>query len=294
LGIRLGSAVAAPQPALEVHRPKGRWTSLRRLVPAVALMVVSACNGGVSPEITDAEIVRQFLPWADAETQAEIERRYVQAVQDGVAQCMESHGFDYIPVPPEAVRYGPGSGISEEDFARRFGFGVSTDEAYFAAANEALRDTDPNHNYFFALTREEQVSFSDALTGCLDSASMSVGAPESFVAELDQLSAQVLQTPAAIEAFDAWALCMKLPTSFESVRSEEELTSLIRIEFDRVRDRPELLASLIEVEKEMAVRNLECGSTLRNQLAQAASDLERSFIETHRDEIDEQRAILKE
>ena len=55
----------------------------------------------------------------------------VEKVESGIAKCMRAQGFEYIAVDYETVRKGMSAdknipGVSEEEFIRKFGFGVST------------------------------------------------------------------------------------------------------------------------------------------------------------------------
>jgi hypothetical protein len=49
-------------------------------------------------------------------------------VEAAIAQCMKNEGFDYIPIDPFAQRAAlvGSSRLSDEDFLKQFGYGIST------------------------------------------------------------------------------------------------------------------------------------------------------------------------
>lgn len=255
-------------------------------------LILSSCGDATPADVSDEAIVGQFLSWGDPESQDLMQRRYSAAVEDATATCMALRGFEYTPVSPEAYTYGPGIGISREDFAGRFGFGVTTNDAYFAAAMEAADGSNPNDDYVFALEPQERKTYSEAFVSCMEAAGEDIAPPPSFVQELRRLEDSVRRTPEAIRAQDDWATCMVLDGGFAAVRSLEELTSLLQLEYEDARNTADVLASLQETEIAMAVRNLECERELNNRLALVAIDFEREFTDENQEEIADQRRVL--
>lgn len=263
------------------------------VVFAIAL-VASACGDGAPADVSDEVIVQQLLSWGDPESRDLLERRSHAVGEDAVVECMALAGFEYSPRPFEAVGFGPGLGISREDFAARFGFGIATGDAYFAAAMEdKARTEDPNAAYTRALSIPERKTYSKTYFSCMDDL---VFAPDSaaqgFIEDVRHLENAVRRTPEAIEAEVEWATCMVLEGEFGAVRSLEELTSVLQVEYGDSKGTPDVLASLQELEIGMAIRNLECERELNNALALIAGDFERTFIDANREAIADRRVLL--
>lgn len=289
----MGPAVEQPQRASGVgFRFCRRPIPVVSVVVLVAALVLSSCGGTATVDLSDEAIVRRFLPWGDPASQDSIQRRAHAVVQDALTDCMVLRGFEYTPVPPEASGYGPGTGISREDFADRFGFGITTDDAYFEAAKEAMGNRDDlNDAYRHSLTQQEGKAYGEAYVSCMEE---DIGPPPGYFQDIRRLEDSVRRTPEAAQAQDDWATCMVLEDGFASVRSLEELKGLLQVEYEESKNTPDALASLQESEIDMAVRNLECERELNNRLAVIASDLEQVFIDEHQEQIADQRTNLGE
>jgi len=116
------------------HRPPpAPW---RAAAVVIVTMVVAAAGAGcgrrapdqppvpttVSPELRESLLRARPL---DPAEQAADQREYYRSRNDAMVACMSAAGFDYrtfVPPPPTRVRLG----LSEEEFVRKYGMGVST------------------------------------------------------------------------------------------------------------------------------------------------------------------------
>src|SRR5690349_18656559 len=116
-------------------------------------------------------------------------RELTQAIEKSeqlIAQCMREHGFQYIAGNYDTVHAGMAAdktlpGVSEEEFVKRFGFGVST----FYTGKPAQLSTDyspakaglgeQNVEIFRNLSPTDQSAYNYALLGENLSATLAVG-----------------------------------------------------------------------------------------------------------------------
>lgn len=261
----------------------------------IAVAVLGACGDSARPGHSDDELLEVFLPWSDPEEQAHLEREFYARVQDLVADCMHDTGMQYVPVPLESMSYGPGTGITESEFARRFGFGVSTNDDTFAAfAASTASVGDPNQQYEKSLSTERRIVFSEERNRCLQQAHESAPQPSNqFKKAVDDLIARVAADPAVIEAEAEWATCVRgddemLP-AFSSL---DQLTSWLWGESERVKDQPLALAQLQDLERRVAVKHLECGPPLLAIMAEVGARYKSAVAADYGDLFERQRQFL--
>jgi hypothetical protein len=150
-------------------------------------------------------------------------------VEAAVRDCMRNEGFDYVPVDPVAQRaalFGS-SRLSEEDFIKQFGYGIST------VWGRASATADPNQRirsrlsgaearaYDRALWGENKgATFIDAvdrgdfskLGGCtLKATEAAIGTSRTLTqlqSRLDEMEERMLQDQRMVRAIEAWSRCM--------------------------------------------------------------------------------------
>jgi len=260
------------------------------------VMLVGACSGDATTTgDSDIELLGQWLPWGDPEQGDRLEREYFAREQDLIASCMQDAGLEYVPVALESISFGPGTGISRPDHARRFGFGISTnDEQFAAAAQNTASVSDPNWEYQESLSTERRIAYSEQKVACDEQVrQIAPQASEQFKRAVDDLVDLVRADPAVIEAETEWAGCVRAGNeSLPQFASLDELYRWIYQEFERVKERPDELVRLQDLERELAVRNLECEPPLLAVMAEAATQYESGFVADHSDVFEARRDYL--
>lgn len=84
--------------------------------------------------------------------------------ETAIGECMSSAGFQYSP-GSGGVQLQPSQSMPREEFAARFGFGVT-----MYALDLIPPVDDPNADYTSSLSPAEQIAFGDTLKSCLDAA----------------------------------------------------------------------------------------------------------------------------
>jgi hypothetical protein len=149
----------------------GKDTAMKETIYAGLLAVLLA------PAIADAQVQPQ--PGLGTEEFGMSPRELVQAIEkteELIARCMREQGFQYIAVDYNTVRDGMAAdkrlpGLSEEEFIKRHGFGVST--LYSGLPPQLSTDYSPariglgerNVQIYRALSPADQVAYNRALLG---------------------------------------------------------------------------------------------------------------------------------
>ena len=140
-----------------------RHRMTRLLVAAAcAAVAVSAasCGGGGGGSATAAK-----QPKGDIESQIGFDDAALRVrearIQNAIRDCMKAQGFDYVPIDPAAQFAAiTGSGrLSDEDFTRQFGYGIST----FWGRGGA--QADPNAQYRRSLSAADRAAYDRTLYG---------------------------------------------------------------------------------------------------------------------------------
>jgi hypothetical protein len=190
---------------------------------AIAAIPVAGCGSDNKSNEPPAEL-EDTLGFS-REGQMELQSR----VENEIATCMKSQGFDYVPVDPFAQQQAltGKARISDEEFTRQFGFGIST---LFGKGNQ---QSDPNERIRASLSSADRaaydralggdnpgITFSEAvdsgdfteLGGCTKDASEAAfgGAAvlSSLVEKLDGLDERIVQDQRMVKATEKWAACM--------------------------------------------------------------------------------------
>ena len=102
--------------------PRIRLVVGRSASVVVTLLLVAACSGGESssPDLPPVEEQLGFEQDGILQRQGKAENL--------IRDCMEAQGFEYMPVDPAAQRAAlvGSAGLSEEDFEKQFGYGITT------------------------------------------------------------------------------------------------------------------------------------------------------------------------
>lgn len=193
---------------------------------AITAVGLSACGDEGGGKSTDASISEQIGTDGDAKLE-----RLVRA-ENLIRDCMESRGFDYVPVDPAAQEEAllGSRGLSEEEYIAQYGDGITT----LYEERLHLAELGPNLAIRAALSATEQVAYDrtlygddptqtlavafdtgdfSLLGGCVKEAADTTfgGAQffESLVTKLDELDQRVASDPRMVVATERWRDCMK-------------------------------------------------------------------------------------
>ena len=149
-----------------------------------------------------------------------------------IRDCMQTQGFDYVPVDPVAQQAAlvGARGLTEDEFHDQFGYGITT--LFEQRLQQA--ESGPNQDYYATLSSAEQTAYDRALYGedktatfavaldtgdfsrlggCLKDATTKVfGGPAlvaDITAKLDDLDERILADQRVFDAVQKWSKCMR-------------------------------------------------------------------------------------
>jgi len=216
-------------PPASPERERRRGALLVEIVGTIGALVLGGCGGG-DPE-RKAPAAPAFVELEDRlgfDTGGILARQ--NRVEAIIADCMAENGFEYVPIDPFAQQTlaSRASRLSDEDFVRQFGYGISTlwDRGGRAPAgpNERLRaalGAADRRAYDRALGGDHPgVTFSEAvdsgdltqLGGCTRKAARTAFGDGQvigqIVAKFDAHDDRVTADPRMVRADERWAACM--------------------------------------------------------------------------------------
>ena len=123
---------------------------------------LAACGGDSNNGSNDTAAVDAPLGLDDAGLALKQTR-----VEELVKACMKRAGFEYVPVDPNATKAAitGSSGLTDDEFRRQFGYGISTVFEKVVEISESSQSVDPNATYRSRLDSAGQQAFDVALTG---------------------------------------------------------------------------------------------------------------------------------
>lgn len=176
---------------------------------------LTACSGESEKGAKEAAAVDAPLGLDDAGLALKQAR-----VEELVKACMKTAGFDYVPVDPNATKAAitGTSGLTDEEFRRQFGYGISTVFEKVVEISQSSQSVDPNVTYRSRLDPAGQQAFDIGLTGGKSDVSVSGAVEAAKAGELGGLGgcvevattevfggANVISALAKIEELDARA-----------------------------------------------------------------------------------------
>lgn len=261
-------------------------------VATVLMVAVVACTGGTEERQAE-DVVGLIVPWGDVDADDRLSEELHDAVEAVIDECMGEAGFEYVPVSEDSVAFGPGHGISRSDYARQFGFGISTnDETLAAGITHTNQIGDPNFDYVRTLSPVREMAWGEAYNTCQtrsrDVGHLSAGFRDAVAGMVDRVRAE----PSVIVAEEEWVACLEaeIPSGLPQFSSLDDLVAWFYAESEARVETPESLAELQELERAVAVRHLECHSPLVEAMREAAANHEPDVIGQYQEEID---AILE-
>lgn len=150
-------------------------------------------------------------------------------IEAGISECMKAQGFEYVPLDPIAQRAAVtgSSRLSDEDFLKQFGYGITTLYGKGTAQN------DPNERTRAALSGADRSAYERALWGenkgatfaqavetgdftrlggCTKTATEAVYGGTQLLAtlqgKLDELDQRIVQDQRMVRAIEQWVGCM--------------------------------------------------------------------------------------
>ena len=217
----------------------------------------------------------------------------IEAVEAGIATCMSDAGFEYVPVDYATVRQAmladkSAPGLSNEEYAANYGYGISTQPPGGAASPAVIGLGEENMKIFNSLSGSDQDAYNYTLFGenpdatfavsleaedfsetggCTRTAIEQVFSPEELsAAYYNPGDARIEQDPRVIAAIAAWSDCMR-ETGF-NYDSPEETEEDIQDRLDGILEgaAPEELSAAGQAEltqlqgeeRAIAVADLEC------------------------------------
>jgi hypothetical protein len=197
---------------------------LATLALLVTLLGTGAGCGGDEEkptEVVELEETLGFSPEGILERQSRVENQ--------IRDCMKEQGFDYTPIDPFAQQqalYGKAR-LSEEEFIRQFGYGIST------LLGRGSDQSNPNERIRSNLSPSDQRAYDralggdnpgatfaeavdsghfDQLGGCTAEASEAVfggsAVLDQLVNKLDELDGSILEDQRMVDAEAEWSKCM--------------------------------------------------------------------------------------
>lgn len=269
----------------------------RVVVPLLLIVAfIAGCAKDAASEADpDPRVLDQFLTWGDPDDAVRLEREYHDQVEQVIAECMESAGLQYVPVALEAVAFGTGMGISRSEYARAFGFGISTVDDEREAAIASTTDAgDPNLEYEASLSSDRAFAYANQRAACDEKAwSAAPHVTEAFIQAVYDLEDRVRADAVVVEAESEWAGCVRDgDDSIPSFGTLPDLLAWLQTEYERVREQPDQLARLQDLERRLAVRHLECEPALVATMREVAAQFESDVIEEYSTVIAEQSDFL--
>jgi hypothetical protein len=210
-----------------------RFARLLTIAALGAALCVSACGGSGEAEGSGTSGNQSKRPSGPVEDQLGFDTAGIMArqsrVEADIHECMKAQGFDYVPVDPFAQRAAVtgASRLSDEDFLKQFGYGIST------LWGRRTAQSDPNQQLRTSLgpadrraydrtlwgenpgaTFQAAVDSGDftKLGGCTRKATESVFGGAQVLTQLqgklDQLDERILADQRMVRALERWTSCM--------------------------------------------------------------------------------------
>jgi hypothetical protein len=203
---------------------EGRQRALFLVLALATAGLIAGCGGDENKNEPPAELEEQlgFSRLGIMERQTRVE--------GGIRDCMKAQGFEYVPVDPlEEQRELTGRVMSEEEFIKQFGDGVST--LFDRGLGRA--HTNPNDRIRASLSAADRAAYDRALAGenpsatfaeAVDSGDFSelggctkrtseaefggAAVVTALIGKLDELDERIVQDQRMVRAAEKWSACM--------------------------------------------------------------------------------------
>jgi hypothetical protein len=228
-------AIAGRTNAPQLER---RCAGRRRIVAACsAAVLVLAVGCGPDADEADGETLEDFFGFGTDQEELMAQAAAQQReVEESIAACMASEGFEYVPQDVGEMMMAadhPSQNLSEEEFRREYGYGISTleREAFLGPGggmddpNLAIQEQmdEPERQAYEQALYGDQMAFDAGadpddvevaeIGGCQGEAVEEVQGDQMQVAEelmpeLMALEEQINADPRMVEAMQGWRTCL--------------------------------------------------------------------------------------
>ncbi|MGH3516980.1 MAG: hypothetical protein ACRDQ7_06085 [Haloechinothrix sp.] len=192
-----------------------------RVVTVAGLALLSACSPTTTPSpqrppsAVSSPLADSLLetPETETGTRASEQEAYDMRRNEIIAECMREAGFEYVPYQSPASPQ-VALGLSDEEFVRAYGFGISTLIDY---APPVPATSDPNDGVRDALSESARRSYDSTMLECELLVTSAVGLPPdtgraylppAVAAMQDEALDLMFQDPRVREARDEALRCM--------------------------------------------------------------------------------------
>lgn len=168
-----------------------RWLALL-LAAGVSIGVSTGCGSsgdrpspGASASLDAKRQIEKAIRDSDPQRQAAATAEYSRKQTEHLAKCMADQGFEYKAPASDDKALKPNLGLSDEEYARQYGFGLSTliDVYGRAGLSSDLKSVKPPAEKAGASAAEK--AYAKALRGCTESARKQLG-PQPGIVALEQ------------------------------------------------------------------------------------------------------------
>jgi hypothetical protein len=283
------------------------------LVVLVTCALLTACGGSAPPPPkpeSQGGSVEDQLGFTDSGLAA-----VRGQVENELAACMKAQGFEYVPVPvaPTQAAAAGVPGLSDEEFGKLFGYGISTlpadagdaedpntrirarlSPAELRAYHQALTGGRPELTFYEAVDSGE---FTD-IGGCTKQAAGSAFKVASTLLvtlqrALDELDESIAADPRMVRADERWSRCM-LDAAGKSYEDSDEVEADIRARLQELGERSDApgdgsrdaaaLKRLQRLEVEFATKDDACDRKHQLPVEDVVrAEYEAAFRERHAD-----------
>jgi hypothetical protein len=232
-----------------------RWgRPTKALAVACGLLILAGCGAG---DVSGEQVAVDEQLGLDEDGLLLRQRQ----AENLIAECMKGQGFQYVPVDPVAQRAAivGSAGLSQEDFEKQFGYGITTlyeqrlaqtgtganhdirarlSEADRAAYDRALYGDDPTATIAVALDSGDLTR----LGGCSQEATEKIfggtAVLQTLQTKLDELDEKVFADPRMAKAIAKWSQCMR-EAGYSGLSEPDEVDAVLEKKLEDIVGAPE-------------------------------------------------------
>jgi hypothetical protein len=232
-----------------------RTRGLVAVIAALGLTVSASCSRASSEAKSDepvGAIVEDVLGFT---TEGMLARQARAEVL--VRDCMKAQGFEYVPIDPAAQRAEllGAAGVTEEDFERQFGYGITTlyeqrraqkkklgpneairarlNEAERAAYDRALYGDHPDATFDKVLDTGDFTQLGGCTREAADKVFGGAETVQTLQKKLDELDEAILADARMVEAVKQWSNCMR-EAGYPGLSEQDEVDTVLQKKLEAI------------------------------------------------------------